>query len=401
MTRPHEHQGMLARHTSAGRVGVVQIVAIELAVMAVVTPAVTTTPMTAMTTTLVALPLLLPVLARHHGRWWYEAVFAWLELRRRRRDGTRAVLVGAEFFDTYPELARLFPHLAIQSIPHRETSIGIGADDLGWFAVIALTAPDGIAVGPSEPMSIGLLVRQAGALSTVQVVTRHTPAPVSADPDSPCAVSYQELCQRLAVAYQRQTWIALRIELRDAADREGDEAGVHAALASATTRISELLNSQGMGHRVLDARGLRRALADAYGPGPYAGGHLVSGAAGESWSRWRGEHAVHLCYAVTDWPEDAAPETLTWLGAVAGAHAVCVSLAAGPMRAPGRDSGHVGGRVVVRLVASPRTVRQCQRTLRAGAGRLGIGLVRLDGELGPAVYASTPTAASHGWGNPW
>jgi hypothetical protein len=61
----------------------------------------------------------------------------------------------------------------------------------------------------------------------------------------------------------------------------------------------------------------------------------------------------------------------------------------------------MGTRMLVRVVATPETIDDCQRQIAADARRLGVRLVRLDGEQAAAVYATTPTAASLGWAGTW
>jgi type VII secretion protein EccE len=395
MTAPTTADGPLTTLTGparSGRIGVVQIVATQLAVMVVAGAFVMSRPVAAVTA-LLAIPLLLPVVARHRGRWWYEVMLARITMRARRRKGARAAVQAHGRAD--PELARLYPHLVVQTVTVRDRSVGVGADERGWFAAIALTANDGLSAEDTGVLRFGSIIRQAVALSAVQVVTRYSPPIRVTDPRGACALSYQELCRVLGVPSRRESWIAIRVDLGDAADRDIDEDGVHRSLSSAVVRISEMLSSERVAHRVLDAAGLRQALADAYGPDPIDVEGRRGGALGESWTRWRTTTAVHVSYAVTG---AEAPADLARLADVPGAVAVCVGFVAGRMRTPHDPDDQIGGRLLIRVVAAPAAMRQCQRHLRGRARRLGLTLTRLDGEQALAVYATTPTAARHGWG---
>jgi hypothetical protein len=140
----------------------------------------------------------------------------------------------------------------------------------------------------------------------------------------------------------------------------------------------------------------------AYGPDPYTGPSTrARRTGGESWSRWRVAGAAHTCYAVSGWPASPSPDLISELAASPAAIAVCTSVTVGQIRSRDHDPGPLALRVLLRVVAAPSAVDQCERQLNAAARRLGISLTRLDGEQAEAVYATTPTAAPHGWGWPW
>jgi type VII secretion protein EccE len=278
-------------------------------------------------------------------------------------------------------------------------SIGVAADELGWFAAIAVTARDGLSRGDGAALRLDWLARLVGEpaapTSAVQVVVRQAGLP-GGDPRTPYARSYQELRDSLAVVPHRDVWIAVRLDLDDgetaAADRGGDIAGIHRALGAALVRVSTVLTTSGLDHRVLDGTELRQALLDAYGPDPYDG---RASRAHETWSRWQARRAVHVCYAVAGWPTKPGGDVLTELARVPGAVSVCTAIAFGEVPSRGAR-GPIAARMVLRVVAAPELVGGCLRQLRAGARRLGVRLVRLDGEQAAAVYATTPTAAAMG-----
>jgi hypothetical protein len=104
---------------------------------------------------------------------------------------------------------------------------------------------------------------------------------------------------------------------------------------------------------------------------------------------------------VPAWPADASPELLATLAWLPSAFAVSVAVIAGRLHISERDDGPTVSRVLVRVVAAAEAEGQCQRELRDAARRLRLQLVRLDGEHGPGVYATMPTASAYGWDTQW
>ena len=393
---------VMATGRLAGRFGTTQAVALELAVVAVVT-----VPYLPLAWGAVigagAILLLAGGLFRFGGRWGYETVTAWLRLVRRRA-GARAARTGPYRGD----LPILAPRLSIHAARQRTGAIGVGEDELGWFAAIALTPVDGLSRGHGATLRLDWLARLVAdaslAASTLQIVVRHTPLPSAGlEPASACARSYQALREALGVPAQRDVWIAVRLGLRDgaqaAAQRGGDLAGVHRALASALGRISAGLAAADLDHEVLDAAGLHRSLTVACGQYPAS---LSSGSASptrEAWSAWRGHRAVHVCFAVKSWPAAAPPHLFTELARLPQALSVSTAMVFSGT-APVAGQRIVPVRTLVRVAAAPEVVGSCVRELRSTARRLGVPLVRLDGEQAAGVYATAPTGAAIGLA-PW
>jgi type VII secretion protein EccE len=378
-------------------VGPAQVVACELAAMAVAVAWYALPAHLAMPIAVAAVALMLPIVGRYRGRWWYEAVSAWLVLRRRRN--ATAGSTSRTQHPQWTEFAGLAPGgLVIRTVQARATSFGVGEDGGGWFAAVAVRQPDDLA-GPGE-LRLEWLARLVGPLSTVTVVTRQAP-PEFAGAGTPSAQSYQELCAALSVEPTREVWIGVRLTLRDAAsvDPDGTDelASIHRVLGGALIRISDALASHGLAHRVLDGDGLAHALLDAYVADPGEPGS----SARERWSRWRSGRLVHVCFGVTGWPSRVPRTALADLTRVPGAVAVNTAVAMGAVRSPDDVDGPLALRLLVRVVATPATVGACVRHLRGSARRLGLSLARLDGEQGPAVYATTPTASADGWHGPW
>jgi type VII secretion protein EccE len=389
----------------AGRLGLVQVMSLELVALAAAATifAFPSVPLAA--TGVASAVLLLPVVARYRDRWWYEAVGAWLALRGRRSDGARAAVRARAAGPYWPDLATLAPRLVLRTVSHRERSFGVGADHLGWFAAVAIISPDGMSRREQASVRLDWITRLADPFTAVQVVVRHMPSahPAhsahSGQPSSPSAESDRALREALGITRQRDVWVAVRIGQRDVASL-GDERGcdaIHGLLGSTLARISEALTSHGIDHRVLDVPGLRQSLLGAYGPEPYDP-RLARARrpARESWGLVRTGRTVHVCYGVTRWPASAPPDLLAQLTDLPGATAVCTSVVTGAIRRPQDDEGPLEARVLIRVVATSDKATRSLRHLRATARRLGVGLVRLDGEQAPALYATMPTAAADG-----
>ena len=397
----------VGRGPRAGRFGPAQAITIELAAM--VAAAAFYALSLAVAIAVVAATLLVVVvsLIRVGGRWWYEAVGAWLRLRRRRQAGSRAARAARTVGPYRTEFAALAPYLTIDAVLDRNVSVGIGTDELGWFAAVAVWAPDWPLTnvvqgapgqggdGPSLQLDrfARMVAEPSAAPTAVSVVLRQAPLPSAAvDPRSACALSYQELRTALGAPPLREVWVAVRLGLDDglvAADDGGAMAGIQRTLATALSRAGAIAGSLGLDHRILDAAELREALIGAYGPDPYDGRPVRIPPASESWSRWRATRAVHVCFAVSGFPATLGPAVFAELSHVPGALAVCTAVTFTSTGTPGQ----VGARLVVRVVAGPDALTGCVRRIRDAARGLRLRLVRLDGEQAAGVYATTPTAA--------
>ncbi|PWU56186.1 hypothetical protein DLE60_26700, partial [Micromonospora globispora] len=141
----------------------------------------------------------LAAFARRGGRWWYEDLMLRRRLRRRREQARAAVPTGD------PRLVALAPELTVVELTDRGTRLGIGQDDRGWFAAVALTSRPGAPAGSVEASildrALAVLAEFAGPVTQTQVVS-HTlvwyPAP-GAPP-----------------AAHRTVWVALRLSVADA-----------------------------------------------------------------------------------------------------------------------------------------------------------------------------------------
>ncbi|MEV4757072.1 type VII secretion protein EccE [Micromonospora sp. NPDC049559] len=407
-----------------GRFGRVQLVAVELTVIVVAAAVFTGRPVVIAVSAVAALLLLAVTFGRTRRRWLYEAVAARRRLRRRRRAAAQALRraeAAATVPDTRPgavagpgpELAALMPGLAIRAVTDRDTAIGVGQDELGWFAAVAIAPWAGLsgerAATPRLDRLARLLVEESVPVSVLQLATHRVAAPSAGlDARSEAAASYRELVGDAGGDAAAEVWLAVRLTPADAAyaaaHRGGGLAGVDRALAATLARVGAVLTSAGVPHRVLDAPGLRQALATASGlqrlagsgtalTQPVAGTLPGAAAVAEQWAYWQAAGQLHACFAIQDWPAQPGPALLAELAAIPAATAVDTALV---LRRPERSTGGLAVRGLLRVVAAPDLLVPAIGQLLETAGRLGVRLTRLDGEHGAGVYATAPTAATLG-----
>jgi ESX secretion system protein EccE len=391
---------------AAGRPGVAQWVAVECVLLVAALAAYQVRSVAAAVPAAAAAIVLLAVIGRPGRRWTYEELAAWALLRRRRREVARAL--AGPVGHRHATLAALAPDLSVVTASDRGRPVGVGRDQLGWFAALALSPRDGLSGSGEGGLRLGplaaLVADKSVPVSSCQLLFRQTAMPGPAvDPGAPAASSYRRLVGALAVPAQREVWIALRLTPADAAiaaaSRGGGVAGVHRALLSVLGRIGATLHADKVEHRVLDALGLLRALNTTCVP--EVAGRAVPGLATlEHWDRWQTGAAVHVSFAVEYRSRGRTGAPLVEWAYVPGAIAVTTALVIRRQRA-GRDApAGVLLRTVVRVSAPPESIEACVKHLAASADSLGVRLVRLDGEQAAAVYATAPTGAPIGL-QPW
>jgi type VII secretion protein EccE len=399
---------LMAAGRSAGRFGAAQLVSVELAAVVAVAVAYGLPPVTSAICGVVTLVVLVLTLGRSGGRWTYEVVAARRRLARRRREGLRAAGAAAP---RRAVLAAFAPDLSTRTATDRGTAFGVGMDEFGWFAAIAVVPPDGLSRDPAGTLGLDWLARLAAETSvpasTLQAVVREADGPPpGVDPASPAAASYRMLRRALGLPAGRQIWLVARLAPRDgalvSAGRGGGEEGVHKALATTLARIGTGLTEAGLSYRILDEAALRAAVTVACGLSVVPGTHPPR----ERWSRVESDGAVHVSFAVRSWPAEPPAAALSDLARVPDALAVSTAVVFGPRALPpapdepAPTAGPVPVRTLIRVAAGPDTVASCVATLRETAARLGVTLVRLNGEQGAGVYATAPTGATIGLA-PW
>ncbi len=339
---------------------------------------------------LVALALVVLAFGWSGGRWWTE----WLLLRREFR--RRSSAVPAPTDDArLAALGRLAAGLSVRTIADRGNRIGIGQDDAGWFAAVAITPPAGLRGDPVEDLPLDALARvldeASPRVSALQVVLHSLPAPAALlDETAPAARSYRELASgNLGVQpIEQRCWVAVRFDPaaagRASASRGGGLEGVHRALSTTIGRLGKAVSGAGLEYEILDGEGLLDALAQSCGVTGYVDPEAVRQIR-EDWTGWRAGGLAHTCFWVRDWPRLADVGGL--LGRLARTPSVLSTVA---LTMEPQDDG-TDFRCVVRVAAQPDRMPDTCRALQQLANVSRARLFRLDGAQAPAVYASAPT----------
>ncbi len=114
----------------------------------------------------------------------------------------------------------------------------------------------------------------------------------------------------------------------------------------------------------------------------------------EEWTHWRSARLVHRTYWVKTWPTSAGEigSLFAWAATAPAAQtnvALVLNAAA--------DGDDVAVRAFIRLATRPDAdLAALDRVLVEGVKRVGAELSPLDGEHGPAAYATAPTGGGAG-----
>jgi type VII secretion protein EccE len=370
-----------------GPLHVTQLLLAEAAIVAILV-AFGRDPVVLVVAVLLGLLVLVVALGRRGGRWWLERrVMTW-QFRRRRQ----ARSPGTHKDPRLAALQWLAPGLAVEDLAAPDGSqIGVARDDSGWFAVAALAPSAAMRDDPRPPLPLDTLVTaladadQPGAV--VQVVTHTVPAPAGQDASGQ---SYRELLQRygpVAVPVDRATWIVVRLDARSlaeaGADLSGQGAQAPAVVAALLRRLVKALRRGAVPVQPLDREGLIDALArscDLIAADP-----STPVRPREEWDAWHSGRLAHRSYWVRGWPSvTQITALLDWLAtAPAALTSVVVILA------PQGDD--IDMRCLTRVAAAPEQLASVCDAVTRGARLAHAQLFELDGEQGPAVYASAPT----------
>ncbi|SNT45481.1 type VII secretion protein EccE [Asanoa hainanensis] len=354
------------------RTAVWRLVVAEVAIVVVALAAFSGSPIGLGVAAVVALVVAAVVYARRDGRWWTEKLQA--RRRWRRRRGAGSVLQ---------------PH-AINGYDDRGTSVGVGCDEGGWFAAVAIAPPLGVSGTRGVPVPVArlaeLLDDATVPLSGLQVVSWAAPAPHHLLPAQvPSVASYHQLAADLLPSgpapIDQRDWVAVRLDVNDAAvaahRRGGGVEGVHRAVAAAVGRVSKALASAGIVTEILGPQQLGSAVR-------LCAGVLDDDVVAEDWTTFSAAGLHHLAFEVHGLPPREAPLS-TLLRTPAAQVVLSVELR------PREGNGSVLARTVVRMAAPAPNLPDAARTLSGRADQLGLKLRRLDGWQGPAAYASAPT----------
>ncbi|THV42429.1 type VII secretion protein EccE [Glycomyces buryatensis] len=339
----------------------------------------------------VALVIMIIAFWRKGDYWWYQTWPLKSRLRRRVRALDPEQLTEV--------LHRIAPDLGITGVEDRDENVGIGHDNGGWFSVIEIGSTDGVTKAiPLERLE-RLFDETSVPVTAVQLVGHTTPVGLAAYDNSAAARSYRELLGDSPAVVHHKAWLAVRLGARDAreatTDRGGEVDGVYKALASTAQRISKLLGNVGVPNRILDAESVREAVSQSLGVAfaPVPGERTA-----EDWTHWYADGLRHVSFRITKWPTDANNlyRTVDALSGVPAAFVTVSTLVTAGTSGKVNPDGRVTGRQlavdsVVRLALDQTAWESAQNQLLNVADQLGVRLQRLDGEHGPAAYASAPT----------
>ncbi|GAA4599574.1 type VII secretion protein EccE [Actinoplanes octamycinicus] len=388
----------IPRRGQVGPVSLTQIVVAELAVLATVAAAIQGL-LPALVVGACGLVLIVVFFARQRGRWWLEhRQVARAHARRRAatlETGSGPVLAA---------LRTIAPGLAVRDMTAQDgAKAGVAKDEAGWFSVVALTptAPmhhDGAPIPLDALVSVLAATEQPGVV--LELVTHTVPAP---SPDvhaaSPAGSSYRQLVESLSpepVPAHRESTISVRVDARVLAealhDHTADLEAAAALVAGLGRKVATSLRRVGIGCRVLDADELLAALARSCDveAGALAEGSQVD----EDWTHWRSARLVHRTYWLKTWPTSAGEigSLFAW-AATAPAAQTSVALVLNAAA----DGDDVAVRAFIRLATRPDAdLGALDRVLVDGVRRVGAELEPLDGEHGPATYATAPTGGGAG-----
>ncbi|ATO80897.1 Otogelin [Actinoplanes sp. SE50] len=388
----------IPRRGQVGPLSLTQIVVAEVAVLATIAAALQG-PIPALVTGVAGLILIIVFFARQQGRWW-------LEHRQIARHHARRRAAAPET-GAGPVLAALrtiAPGLAVRDMTAQDGArAGVAKDEAGWFSVVALT-PAAPVHHDAAPIPLDALVSVLAATEqpgvVLELVTHTVPAP---SPDvhasSPAVSSYRQLVESLSpepVPAHRESTISVRVDARVLAealhDHTADLETAAALVAGLGRKVATSLRRIGIACRVLDADELLAALARSC---DVEAGSLAEGAqVDEDWTHWSSARLIHRTYWVKTWPTSAGEigSLFAW-AATAPAAQTSVALVLNAA-ADGED---VAVRAFIRLATRPDAdLGALDRVLLEGVKRVGAELQPLDGEHGPAAYATAPTGGGAG-----
>ncbi|MEU8656975.1 type VII secretion protein EccE [Actinoplanes philippinensis] len=335
--------------------------------------------------------LLFVFFSRRQQRWWLEHRRVARDHRRR-----RAARIDPRPGPVLAALRTIAPGLAVRDVTGADGTVGVARDEAGWFSVVTL----GPAAGPLPLDALfGLLAGTGQPGLVLELVTHTVPAPSPDVPAaSPSGASYRQLTETTGagpVPAYRESSVSLRVDAQALAeallDHTADPEAAETLVAGLARKVVTGLRRLGLTGRPLDADGLLALLARSCDVEPQA---LADGPGpDETWNFWRSARLVHRTYWLRTWPVSATEigSLFAW-ASTAPAAQTSVALV---LRASGAEDVPV--RAFIRLATRPDAdLRALDRVLVEGVRRAGGELQPLDGEQGPAAYATAPTGGGAG-----
>lgn len=363
-----------------GPVTVVQLVAWQVGVVAILAATQHSVLLTAVVAA-VAVLVLAPTVIRIHGRWLHQWSVVWWAFRRRRR----------QFAAGDPEpardlLARLARGVELESVEIDDQPAVLLTHPAGLSVVFDIDPTEG-ALLMSTPQALpspAVLLPPAdrkGPPVVVQLLIQVTPAPRAHPSAAAVGRAYRELTNG-DVPASRQAWVVLQVA------RTPDFHADHDLLPTLTKviqRTRRLLRQERVTARMLNRDEVLATVATLThltGAMPGAGSEQLL--ARESWRAWSTGGARQSCHRLLNWPSQRweIDPLLRGLPSAGGV----VSIAATRV-----DGDNLAMEAAFRLLGSgPDGLAAADEALHQAIRRHGGQLQRLDGEHAHGVAATLP-----------
>ena len=279
----------------------------------------------------------------------------------------------------------LAPGLTVEDVASPDGSqIGVAADDAGWYAVAALPAATAVRAEARQPLPLDTLVSalaeaDRSGSAVVQVVTHTVPSR-----DDAAGEFARALPHGVGGPVDRITWIAVRLDARALAEM-GVELPEQAptVVAALMRHLVKTLRRSAITVRALDREAVLDALdrsCDLARPDS-----LGSSQPREAWDAWHSGRLAHRTFWLQVWP--SLPQAGALLDRLVTAPAALSSVAV--ILAPRGDAVDI--RCLARVAAPAHQVAPACAAIRDAAKLAHAQLFELNGEQGPAVYATAPT----------
>lgn len=370
--------------------GTGQLVACELALVAVAL-SFAIWPPAVVPTAPVALVVLVMALGRRHRRFLYEWMGVRLAYRRRRRSVHR---YRAE--DPRLELLReISPTLEIQEVTNR-SGIRLGAvgDGRAWCALLEVR-PAELAGGMVDPgegphipfqLLVDSLEMRDIRLASIQMLT-HTVPVFAGGNDVPFVRSYQQLGSG-SPPPRRTTWIVLRLDPalcpEAVALRGGGDAGARRALLTSASRLAVGLDAAGVPVRLLDAHDALAAVMACTGANPWQPRGRGMRTA-EHWKTWTCDGVENTTFWVRRWPRPPRSSGRDLFARLTSASTVTSTIS---LVFTERADGEVSFHGLLRVAGS--SADRLTDWMTNLANSVGADVERLDGQHTPGVLATLP-----------
>ncbi|MEU4161309.1 type VII secretion protein EccE [Actinoplanes sp. NPDC026670] len=380
----------VARRGHLGSLSLAQILVAE-AVLLALAASLAATPVVLLLVGAGSAALLFAFFARRQNRWWLEHRQVARDHRRR-----RAARIDPRPGPVLAALRTIAPGLTVHEVTAADGTVGVARDEAGWFSVVTL---DPAAAPLPVDTLLGILAGTGQPGLVMELVTHTVPAPSPDVPAaSPSGVSYRQLADATGsgpVPSYRESSVSIRVDAQALAeallDHTADPEAAATLVAGLARKVVTSLRRLGVAGRPLDADGLLALLARSCDVEPWA---LADGPGlDEAWNFWRSARLVHRTYWLRTWPASAT-EIGSLFGWASTAPAALTSVALVLGASGGED---VPVRAFIRLATRPDAdLRALDQVLVEGVRRVGGELQPLDGEQGPAAYATAPTGGGAG-----